>query len=148
MLSSRLCRISRTEENPTRTPGTFTSNLPFQTNPEVCRPHTLALAHSDDANDAHCIFRITRPLKTPAKNHFQTGFQKHYFWHLWHLKHHPNSSPRPLFCRHPLITHFVRQTQLSWRLLRRLAFVTLSILYITINLPPPQKKKVYLPSSK
>ena len=28
------------------------------------------------------------------------------------------------FLADPLLTHFVRQTQLSWRLLRRLAFVT------------------------
>ena len=42
---------------------------------------------------------------------------------------HPHliSSLRSTFAGHPppdpLLTHFVRQTQLSWRLLRRLAFV-------------------------
>ena len=48
-------------QNRTRTSGTFTSNLGFQANSEVCHLHTLNRSHN--ATDAQRISRMTRPLK-------------------------------------------------------------------------------------
>ena len=53
------------QENPTRTPGTFTSNLPFQANPEVCHLHTLN--HSHNANDAQSTAPPGRKAQTQRR---------------------------------------------------------------------------------
>ena len=52
------------QENPTRTPGTFTSNLPFQANPGVCH-HTLN--HSHNANDAQSTAPPGRKAQTQRR---------------------------------------------------------------------------------
>ena len=54
-------------------------------------------------------------------------------------KHHVISSLRSALSGQPPQTHFVRQTQLSWRLLRRLAFV----IYIYIS-GPTQQYRIYM----
>ena len=53
------------QENPTRTPGTFTSNLPFQASPEVCQLHTLN--HSHNANDAQSTAPPGRKAQTQRR---------------------------------------------------------------------------------
>ena len=79
--------------------------------------------HSDDANDANCISCITTPQKSPPTQPQKT------FPRCTLLPQHVPSLRVP-FAGHPppdpLTTHFVRQAQLSWRLLRRLAFVIYS----------------------
>ena len=80
--------------------------------------------YNDTVNDANCIScittrsKITRITSKPTSKTFRRCTL---------LPQHVPSSRVP-FAGHPppdpLPTHFVRQAQLSWRLLRRLAFVT------------------------
>ena len=67
--------------------------------------------------DANCISCVTTPQKSPP-----TQPQKTFHPSTLLPQHAP--SLRVPFAGHPPTTHFVRQAQLSWRLLRRRAFVT------------------------
>ena len=84
--------------------------------------------HSDDANDANGISCITTPQQSPPTQPQKT------FPRCTLLPQHAPGLRVP-FAGHPpdpLTTHFVRQTQLRWRLLRRLVFVIKNI-YIHTN---------------
>ena len=67
-------------QNRTRTSGTFTSNLGFQANSEVCHLHTANRSHN--ANDAQRISRMTRPLKSTkfTSKKASKNIKKRYFW--------------------------------------------------------------------
>ena len=62
------------QENPTRTPETVTSNLPFQANPEVCHLHTLN--HSHNANDAQST---APPVESPKQKKRYAGTQMTFY---------------------------------------------------------------------
>ena len=83
------------QENPTRTPSTFTGNLAFQANSKVCHLHTRN--HSHTANDG-CTMHFSHHQTLKNAKFSSKKFLKTFL--LGPLKNNLNSSPHPPFCGH------------------------------------------------